>query len=95
VGDHTLVVNPIVEFGYLTVTTDAKTLTITFKVAISKQQVMQRDSVTVDLKSGKITSDRSGVPTNPLPAPKKPKKGKGGGAPVGPKTPNPKRGKKK
>src|ERR1700674_4329136 len=95
VGDHTLVVNPIVEFGYLTVTTDAKTLTITFKIAVSKQQVMQRDSVTVDLKSGKITSDRSGVPTNPLPAPKKPKKGKGGVAPVGPKPPNPKRGKKK
>lgn len=75
-GDHTLVVNPIVEFGYLTVTTDAKTLTIAFKTAI-KAQVMQRDSVTVDLKSGKITSDQSGAaPTSPPP-----KKGKVGRSP--------------
>jgi len=95
VGDHTLVVNPIVEFGYLTVTTDAKTLTITFKTA-TKQQVMQRDSVTVDLKSGKITSDRAGVAPVTLPGPKKaPKKGKGGVGPVAPKGRTPKRGKKK
>lgn len=93
VGDHTLVVNPIVEFGYLTVTTDAKTLTITFKTA-TKQQVMQRDTVTVDLKNGKITSDPSGVASNPLP-PGPPKKGKGGHSPVKPKSHNPKRGKRK
>jgi Calcineurin-like phosphoesterase len=72
VGNYTLVINPIVEFGYLTITTDAKTLTITFKTAIQKQ-VMQRDSVTVDLKSGTITSDQSGAAPNPLPPP--PKKG--------------------
>jgi hypothetical protein len=36
-GDHTLVINPIVEFGYLTITTDAKTLTITFKTAVSSK----------------------------------------------------------
>jgi hypothetical protein len=84
VGDYTLVVNPIVEFGYLTVMTDAKTLTITFKTAI-KQQVMQRDSVTVDLKSGKITSDPSGVtPSTLSPAPGKPRKSR-----------NSRRGKKK
>jgi hypothetical protein len=95
VGDHTLVVNPIVEFGYLTVTTDAKTLTITFKTA-TNQQVMQRDSVTVDLKSGKITSDPAGITPTTLPGPKKgPKKGKGGAAPVAPKPKTPKRGKKK
>src|SRR5580704_3173522 len=77
-GDHTLVVNPIVEFGYLTITTDAKTLTITFKTSVQKQ-VMQRDSVTVDLKSGTITSDVSGATPNPLPGPPKkaPTKGKG------------------
>jgi len=92
-GDHTLVINPIVEFGYLTVTTDAKTLTLTFKTA-AKQQVMQRDSVTVDLTSGKITSDPSGVAPTPLsPAPKK--KGKGGLGPGAPKPRNPKGGKKK
>jgi hypothetical protein len=91
VGDHTLVINPIVEFGYLTVTTDAKTLTITFKTA-TKQQIMQRDSVTVDLKGGKITSDPSGVVSSPPPPPKKgPTKGKGGATPK----PRPKKGKKK
>jgi hypothetical protein len=91
VGDHTLVINPIVEFGYLTVTTDAKTLTITFKTA-TKQQIMQRDSVTVDLKGGKITSDPSGVVSSPPPPPKKgPTKGKGGASPK----PRPKKGKKK
>jgi len=98
VGDHTLVVNPIVEFGYLTVTTDAKTLTITFKTA-TNQQVMQRDSVTVDLKTGTITSDQGGIAPNPLPTPPKkptkPKKGKGGPGPVSPKPHKPKRGKKK
>jgi len=90
-GNYTLVVNPIVEFGYLTITTDAKTLTLTFKTAI-KQQVMQRDSVTVDLKSGTITSDQSGAaPSPPPPPPKKgPTKGKGS-----PKPHNPTRGKKK
>jgi calcineurin-like phosphoesterase family protein len=78
VGNYTLVVNPIVEFGYLTITTDAKTLTITFKTSVQKQ-VMQRDSVTVDLKSGTITSDVSGATPNPLPGPprKAPTKGKG------------------
>jgi len=82
IGNYTLVVNPIVEFGYLTITTDAKTLTITFKTAIQKQ-VMQRDSVTVDLKSGKITSDQSGAAPSPAPAPPKKgrSKGKGGRKP--------------
>jgi len=72
VGNYTLVINPIVEFGYLSITCDAKTLTIMFKTAVQKQ-VMQRDSVTVDLKSGTITSDPSGAASRTLPAP--PKKG--------------------
>jgi calcineurin-like phosphoesterase family protein len=85
VGNYTLVVNPIVEFGYLTITTDAKTLTITFKTA-AMQQVMQRDSVTVDLKSGTITSDPSGATAHPLPSPpkKRSQKGKGGARPKSP-----------
>jgi hypothetical protein len=91
-GDHTLVINPIVEFGYLTITTDAKTLTITFKTA-AKQQVMQRDSVTVDLKSGKITSDQSGVAPNTLPGAKR--RSKKATRPAAPKPRNAKRGKKK
>jgi hypothetical protein len=83
VGNYTLVVNPIVEFGYLTITTDAKTLTITFKTSVQKQ-VMQRDSVTVDLKSGTITSDVNGATPNPLPGPPKktPPKGKGSAKPA-------------
>jgi len=91
VGNYTLVVNPIVEFGYLTITTDAKTLTITFKTSVQKQ-VMQRDSVTVDLKSGTITSDVNGATPNPLPGPPKkaPTKGKGTSKPK-----NATRGKKK
>jgi hypothetical protein len=91
-GDHTLVINPIVEFGYLTITTDAKILTITFKTA-AKQQVMQRDSVTVDLKSGKITSDQSGVAPNTLPGAKR--RSKKVPRPAAPKPRNAKRGKKK
>jgi hypothetical protein len=94
-GDHPLVINPIVEFGYLTVTTDAKTLTMTFKT-VTNRQVMQRDTVTVDLKKSIITSDPGGIVPNTLPTgPRKPKKGKGGAAPMAPKPHSPKKGKKK
>lgn len=53
VGDHTLEINPIVEFGYLTVETDARTLTVTFKTAPGGP-VTVRDSVSVDLTKGRI-----------------------------------------
>ena len=53
VGDHTLVTAPIVDFGYLTIETDAQTLTATFKTA-NQKGVTQQDLVTVDLKTGKI-----------------------------------------
>ncbi len=91
IGDHTLEIDPIVEFGYLTITTDAKTLTITFKTATVKGVAM-RDFVTVDLRQGKITSSGSGSGANapgrmkgksvhqtvhkPGPQPKHPKKRK-------------------
>lgn len=55
IGDTTLEVDPIVEFGYLTITTDAKTLSITFKTAVHGS-VTIRDSVTVDLTQGKVVS---------------------------------------
>lgn len=51
VGDFTLVKDPIVDFGYLTVTTDAKTLTIIFR---SSNPSIVPDSVTVDLKNSLI-----------------------------------------
>ena len=53
VGDHTLEIVPIVDFGYLTLETDGKTITATFQIADTKG-VMERDSVSVDIKSGKI-----------------------------------------
>jgi Calcineurin-like phosphoesterase len=52
-GDHTLEIDPIVDFGYLTVVTDAKTVTITFKTA-DQRGVAARDTCTLDLQSGKI-----------------------------------------
>ena len=55
VGDHTLEINPIVDFGYLTVETDARTITVTFKTA-DGGPVVVRDSVSVDLKTGRIIS---------------------------------------
>jgi hypothetical protein len=54
VGDATLVIAPIVDFGYLTLTTDAKTLTAVFKTA-DQNGVAQRDTVTVDLTKRTIT----------------------------------------
>jgi hypothetical protein len=63
VGDHTLEVDPIVKFGYLTVTCDGKTLCINFKSPASGGAIDVLDSVCVDLKSGTIV------------APSKPKKG--------------------
>jgi hypothetical protein len=53
VGEVTLVKDPIVAFGYLTVTTDARTLTIKFR---STDPAIAPDSVTVDLKKGLIAS---------------------------------------
>jgi calcineurin-like phosphoesterase family protein len=60
VGDHTLEIDPIVEFGYLTVTTDAQTLSFSFKTA-TVAGVTERDAVTVNLKTGTIVSAGSGV----------------------------------
>ncbi|SDR60540.1 3',5'-cyclic AMP phosphodiesterase CpdA [Rhizobiales bacterium GAS113] len=57
IGDHTLEIDPIVRFGYLTIETDAKTLSVTFKTA-DAQGVVVRDSITVDLASGKLTASK-------------------------------------
>ena len=55
VGDHTLEKDPIVDYGYLTIETDAKTLTVTFKTA-DAQGVAVRDTVGLDLTTGKLTN---------------------------------------
>jgi Calcineurin-like phosphoesterase len=70
IGDHTLEVDPIIEFGYLTLTTDAKTLTITFKTAPRNAAGKQMDSVTLDLVAGKITGSGRGGKPGPGPKPK-------------------------
>jgi hypothetical protein len=83
IGDTTLEVDPIVEFGYLTITTDAKTLTISFKTAV-QGAVVVRDSVSVDLAQSQVVSGTKvygggGHKPKPAPAvgrPKALKKGK-------------------
>jgi hypothetical protein len=78
VGDHKLEVDPIVHFGYLTLATDAKTLTVSFKTAPQIGTNAVADFVTVNLVSGKITA--SGSIAAPAPpktkAPKPPAKKK-------------------
>ena len=86
VGDHTLVIAPIVDFGYLTLETDARTISIVFKTADGRGVAM-RDSVVVDLKAGKIlpvgqlppaapAASRTPVTRKKEPRPKQPKKTK-------------------
>jgi len=76
IGDHTLEIDPIIEFGYLTLTTDAKTLTVTFKTAPRNAPGKQMDSVTLDLVEGKITAGGGGGgKPGPGPKPKPPKPG--------------------
>jgi hypothetical protein len=79
VGDHTLVIDPIVEFGYLKLQTDTKTLTVTFQTA-TKQGINVRDTVTVDLKNGVIlaSGQPAPAPVKPVKPGKAPKGGKGG-----------------
>ncbi len=72
VGDHKLEIDPIVEFGYLTLNTNGKSLTITFKTAIRGAKVTPVDFVTLDLVAGKITASGSGG-AGPAPVPKPPK----------------------
>src|ERR1700683_123279 len=54
VGDDTLVIDPIVKFGYLTVTCDARTLCISFQSPAPNGGLATLDSVCVDLKAGKV-----------------------------------------
>jgi hypothetical protein len=86
-GDHTLEIAPIVEFGYLTVTTDAKTLIISFKSVTPGSPPQEKDTVTLDLQSGALTVGGHGAPPPPrvrgrAPLPrgrgaKKPRRGRG------------------
>jgi predicted phosphodiesterase len=70
VGDHTLEIAPIVAFGYLTIETDARTISIVFKTADGRGPPTPRDSVAVDLKTGKIV--RTGQASAAKPVASKP-----------------------
>src|SRR5580700_3123411 len=67
VGNDTLVVDPIVKFGYLTVTCDGKTLCVSFKSPAPNGGLATLDSVCVDLTAGKIVpsggAQKSGMKT--------------------------------
>jgi hypothetical protein len=52
-GEYTLAVNPIVHFGYLTVTVDNKTKQLTIAYRPSDPTI-KGDSVVVDLDAGKL-----------------------------------------
>jgi hypothetical protein len=72
IGDHTLEVDPIIQFGYLTLTTDAKTLAVTFRTAPRSGGGTQMDFVTLDLVAGKIIASGGGGKPGPAPKPPKP-----------------------
>jgi hypothetical protein len=57
-GDHVLEIDPIIDFGYLTIDTDGKTLTARFKTADAKG-IVQRDFVSVDLTTGKLSTAKA------------------------------------
>jgi hypothetical protein len=67
-GDHTLEVDPLVDFGYLTITTDARTLNVSFR-SPSAGGVKQLDSVTVNLQTERL--ERAGA-AGGRPAPARP-----------------------
>src|SRR5580704_3084053 len=59
IGNDTMVIDPIVKFGYLTVTCDAKTLCITFDSPAPNGGLAQLDSVCVNLKTGTLVTSGS------------------------------------
>jgi hypothetical protein len=78
IGNDTMVVDPIVKFGYLTVTCDGETLCISFESPAPGGGVAVLDSVCVDLKSGQLLptkAQKSGAkakaqskPSSPVPS---------------------------
>jgi hypothetical protein len=83
VGSDTLEVAPIVEFGFLTISTDAKSLTVEFQTS-TNAGVQVRDTVSVNLLQRRIvavakkSTNQATTPRNKI-RPKKqtpPKKGK-------------------
>ena len=71
IGPDTLVVAPIVEFGYLTISASKTTLSAVFQECMGPG-VTVADSVTVDLQSGKLVSGPATQKLLPKGAPKAP-----------------------
>jgi hypothetical protein len=83
VGSDRIEIDPIVKFGYLTIETDAKTLSVAFTVSGSGVQAVA-DSVSVDLATGKVSSGaKPGGGKGPKPG--KPPKRPAGKPPAKPK----------
>jgi hypothetical protein len=59
VGDHTLEIDPIVKFGYLYITCDGRTLSVSFRCPVANGKIQDLDSVSVNLKTGKLASGGS------------------------------------
>jgi len=60
VGDHTLEIDPLIDFGYLTLTTDGHQLTVSFNSPATRGS-KQLDTVTVDLQKGKLATKPRGA----------------------------------
>ena len=56
VGDYTMEIDPIIKFGYLLVACDANTLSVTFRSPAGNGKVADLDTVSVDLKTGKLAT---------------------------------------
>jgi Calcineurin-like phosphoesterase len=56
VGNDTMEIDPIVKFGYLTITCDGSTLTATFNSPASNGTVAALDTVSVNLKTGLLAA---------------------------------------
>jgi hypothetical protein len=56
IGNDTMVIDPIVKFGFLTVTCDAKTLCISFNSPSPNGGLAQLDTVCVNLKTGQLVT---------------------------------------
>jgi hypothetical protein len=56
VGNDTMVIDPIIKFGYLTITCDGSTLTATFNSPGSNGTVAALDTVSVNLKTGLLAT---------------------------------------
>lgn len=65
VGNYTMEIDPIVKFGYLFITCDAKTLNVAFRSPAGNGTVTELDTVTVDLTTGKLAMTGPAAKTKP------------------------------